>query len=290
LAVSAPTERDSFCGMKLAGKVLVVTGGGNGIGREIVLHALQRGARVAAIDLRRESLDETAALAGAAAPLSTHVVDITDRARCAALPSEVVARHGAVDGIINNAGILHPFSRIADLELEAIERVVNVNFYGTLNMITAFLPTLRERPEAHIANVSSMGGFLPVPGQAIYCATKAAVKMLTEALYGELLDTNIGVSVVMPGAIRTDIMKNSGLSTPGMAEAAAQSHAMTEPAQAARIILDGIEHGRLHVFVGADSRFMHLALRLAPKRAVRQMSRLILKQMKPLLDRPLLAG
>ena len=81
---------------------------------------------------------------------------------------------------------------VEDLDYATIERVLNVNLMGTIYLVKAFLPHLKARPEAHIANVSSMGGFLPVPGQVMYGASKAAVKLLTEGLYAELLDTNVG--------------------------------------------------------------------------------------------------
>jgi short-subunit dehydrogenase len=97
------------------------------------------------------------------------------------------------------------------LPYDAIERVLNVNLYGVIYMTKAFLPHLLTRPEAHIVNVSSMGGFFPVPGQSLYGASKAAVKLLTEGLYSELIDTNVRVTAVFPGAIATNISQNSGL-------------------------------------------------------------------------------
>jgi short-subunit dehydrogenase len=126
-----------------------------------------------------------------------------------------------------------------------------------------------------------MGGFLPVPGQTIYGASKAAVKLMTEGLYAELLETNVGVSVVMPGAVRTDITAHSGVSTPASAGAddSAQSRRITEPDEAARIIVDGIESNRLHIYVGRDARLMNLLNRLAPRRS----THLIQRQMKQLL-------
>jgi short-subunit dehydrogenase len=93
----------------------------------------------------------------------------------------ITVRHH-VDGLINNAGIIHPFVKLNDLSCEAIVRVVNAIFYGTLYMTKSLLPHLPGEPEAHIVNVSSMGGFVPVPGQTIYGATKAAVKLMTEGL------------------------------------------------------------------------------------------------------------
>ena len=265
--------------MKVRGKVVVVTGAGSGMGRELTLALLRRGARVAAVDVRPEGLAETAALAAAGERLTTHVVDITDRAACEALPDEVIARHGAVDGLVNNAGIIQPFVTIEDLDDATIERVLNVNLMGTIHMVKAFLPHLRARPEAHIANVSSMGGFLPVPGQVMYGASKAAVKLLTEGLYAELLDTNVGVSVIMPGAVATNITENSGVAAPVADAATASSYPTTSAPDAARIMVEGIEAGRLHIFVGRDSRLMNAATRIAP----RQATHLIQKQMKKLM-------
>jgi len=172
---------------------------------------------------------------------------------------QVVASLGPVDGIVDVAGIIQPCVRINDLDWETIERVVDVNLYGTLHMIKAHLPHLPERPEAHITNVSSMGGFLPVPGQSIYGATKAAVKLLSEGLYAELIDSNVGVSVVMPGGVSTEITANSGVDVPAGA---------------------GSADDKLHVYVGKDSVAMSIATRLAPKQA----THLIQRQMQGLLS------
>jgi NAD(P)-dependent dehydrogenase (short-subunit alcohol dehydrogenase family) len=192
--------------MKVKEKVIVVTGGGSGMGRELVLLLLQKGARIAAVDINPDTLQETVSLAlNSKDRVSTHVTNITDKNAVEALPDQVIAAHGAVDGLINNAGIIQPFVRINDQDYDAINRVLNVNLYGLIYMTKAFLPYLLKRPEAHIVNTSSMGGFLPVPGQTIYGASKAAVKLLTEGLNSELLDTSVRVTVVFPGAIATNI-------------------------------------------------------------------------------------
>ena len=151
--------------MKVKGKVLVVTGAGSGIGRAVALEAIRRGARVAAVDINQETLDETAAQAHAADWFSTHVVNITDKLAVLALPAAVAAHHGAVDGLVHCAGIIQPFVKLKDLDDAAIERVFAVNWWGTLYLTRAFLPVLLERPEGHIVNTSSMGGFLPVPAR-----------------------------------------------------------------------------------------------------------------------------
>ena len=266
--------------MKFEDKVVTVTGGGNGIGLQVVLELLRRGASVAAVDVRPESLDETATLADAGEKLSTHVVDITDRAATEALPAAVLAAHGAVDGVINVAGIIQPFVLLDDLDYDVIERVINVNLYGTIHVDKAFLPHLLERPEAHLANVSSMGGYLPVPGQTIYGASKAAVKLLTEGLYAELIDSSVSVSVVFPGPVSTGITDNSGVETPG-GEAAENSRIPTiSPEEAATILLDGMEEDQLHIYLGRMAGLMNVANRVAPKRS----THLIYRQMKSLLE------
>src|SRR5690606_41412023 len=119
--------------MKVQNKVIIVTGGGNGIGRELVLHLLSKGASVAAVDIDKNGLQQTTALAGDRAKrLSTHVVNIADKQAVTDFAGQVIAQYGAADGIINNAGVIQPFVRLNDLDYDVIERVMNVNFYGTL--------------------------------------------------------------------------------------------------------------------------------------------------------------
>lgn len=265
--------------MKVQNKVIVVTGGGSGMGREIVLNLLAKGASVATVDINEAALQETVKLAGdREEKLAAFVLNIADKEAVEALPAKVIARFGAVDGIINNAGIIQPFVRLNDLNFDAIERVLNVNLFGTLYMVKAFLPHLLKRPEAHVANTSSMGGFLPVPGQTIYGASKAAVKLLTEGMYAELLNTNVKVTVIFPGAIGTNIAANSGVSISAPTDA--RSSIKPLPAnKAAQIIVDAIEHDRYSVLVGSDAKFMDFIYRLNPKGA----AGFIYKQMKSLL-------
>lgn len=270
--------------MKANNKVIVVTGAGNGMGREITLLLLSIGARVAAVDINERALEETAELADDKKDkLSLHMVNIAEKESVLALVDEVIKKHTVVDGLINNAGIIQPFVRVNDLSYEVVQRVLNVNFCGTLYMTKAFLPLLLERPEAHIINISSMGGFLPVPGQTIYGATKAAVKLLTEGLHAELLNTNVEVSVVFPGAIGTDIAAHSGIDTRAMMESSSKSNKKgikpLAPAEAARIIINGMEKNKYSIFVGNDSKMMDLFYRLSSKRA----TRFITKQMESLL-------
>ncbi|WP_338876835.1 SDR family NAD(P)-dependent oxidoreductase [Spirosoma sp. SC4-14] len=268
--------------MQIANKTFVVTGAGSGIGRELTLQLLKKGANVAGVDIHPNTLHDTQQLAGddhkcfMAFPL-----DITDREAVGQLPQAVVGHFGAVDGLINNAGIIQPFKPVQELTMDEIDRVLHVNFYGTLYLTKAFLPLFLERPEAHIANVSSMGGFLSVPGQTIYGAAKAAVKLFTEGLYAELINTQVNVTVIFPGAIATNITENSGLGKPkASSNSASESKIKPLPApKAAQIILDAIEKNKFRVTVGSDARFLDLLYRFNPKYA----TNLIQKKMKSLL-------
>ncbi len=259
-------------------KVVAVTGAGSGMGREIALELLRRGARVAAVDINEATLAETESLApGARDAIATYTVNITDRAAVEALPLAVVDRFGAVDGIINCAGIIQPFVRLNDLDYAAIDRVFDVNFRGTLYMTKTFLPWLLKRPEAHIVNISSMGGFMPVPGQTAYGASKAAVKLLTEGLHSELAGTSVRVTVVFPGAVATNITVNSGVAVPAVA--GGRQHKTLAADKAARIILDGMEQNEFRVLVGSDATMLDRFYRLHPRRA----AAFLAGQMKDLL-------
>lgn len=267
--------------MRTAERVFVVTGGGNGIGQQVVLTLLRRGSRVAAVDLNGEGLKETARLAGAGDRVSLHTANVTDVDQVQELPEAVMAAHGAVDGVLNVAGIVQRFVPFSQLTMADIERVMNVNFYGVVATCQAFLPHLMNRPEAALVNVSSMGGFLPVPGQTIYGASKAAVKLLTEGLRSELTNTPVTVTVVFPGAVGTNITRNSGVSVPGAAQAEAQpERKTTSPHDAAETIVRGMEKGAYRVFIGNDARGLDALTRLAPERAMG----MIAKQMSDLLS------
>ncbi len=238
--------------MKVRGKVILVTGGANGMVRELVLNLVKKGAKVIAVDVNPQGLAETKSIADHySADIATFVVDITNREMIACLTNDIINSFGQLDGIVNNAGIIQKFCHIKDMPIKDVERVMNINFYGTYNMIDAFLPHLMKRPEAHIVNVCSMGAFLPVPGQSLYGASKAAVRALTEGLMSELKGTHVHVSEVFPGAIKTDIKKNSGLKEDG--ETAENTKMkLTLPSEAAATIVKGMEHNKQKIIVGKD--------------------------------------
>lgn len=251
--------------MKVQDKVFVVTGAGNGMGRELTLQLLKKGAKVAIADINEAGLEETIKLANIdSSRIFAHKLDISNKEEVFKFPELVISVFGQVDGVINNAGIIHAFIPVKELDIETCERVMRINFFGTLYMTKAFLPYLAERPEAHLANVSSMGGYMPFPGQTLYGCSKAAVKLLTEGLQSELQGTNIGVTILYPGAVNTNIMNNSGLNVNKAELEKGSSMQMLTADKAAVIMIDAIEKNKKRVTVGKDSTMLDKLYRLAP--------------------------
>jgi short-subunit dehydrogenase len=164
------------------------------------------------------------------------------------------------------AGIIHQFKPISELTFDEIERVMNVNFWGTVNTVKTFLPALLERPAASVVNVSSMGALVPFPGQSAYGASKAAVKLFTEGLYAELRGTSVAVTVVFPGAVGTNITANSGVQMPGSAAGSAAMK-MTTAVSAGAQIVEAIEKGSYKVRIGGDAKLLDRMSRLMPQRS-----------------------
>lgn len=267
--------------MDVTGKVLVVTGGGSGIGREVVLNLLRKGATVDALDLRQAGLDETAKLAGEhATDLTGHQVDVSDADALAATVDTIIASRGAVDGVLNVAGIIQHFVEVNDLTEAEMQKVMAVNFWGPVHLTKALLPHLLTRPEACVVNVSSMGALAPVPGQTLYGASKAAIKLFTEGLYAELRDTKVSVTVVFPGAVATDIATNSDAALAGQSADSAAATKITSAVDAAEQIVTGIEKGSYRVVIGSDARMLDRLSRLSPQRA----TDMIAKKMASLLQ------
>jgi NAD(P)-dependent dehydrogenase (short-subunit alcohol dehydrogenase family) len=246
----------------LRGKVVVVTGAGSGIGRALALALVQRGAEVSISDVNEQSLAETVALLRGGAQVSSHVVDVSDRAAWTRYAAAVEQRHGGADVIINNAGVAVRAS-IEDIDYEDFEFVMNVNFWGVVYGTKAFLPLLRKRAAGHVVNISSINGMVPFANQSPYNSSKYAVLGFSETLMQELRGQPIRVTCVHPGGIRTNIVRNGR----GLNEGDAvrfDKIAKTSAEDAAEQILRGVEKDRERVYVGVDAKVMAASKRLAP--------------------------
>ncbi|MEZ4289695.1 MAG: SDR family oxidoreductase [Myxococcota bacterium] len=202
----------------LDGRVVVVTGAASGFGRLVAGKSAARGARVVAGDANEAALEETVAgIRDAGGRIEPFVVDVCDRARVMALAARAVEVFGALDVMVNNAGVM-PLAFFADHAeaAPAWERCIDVNFKGVLNGIVAAWDPMIAQGRGHVVNVSSIYGNHPVAGAAVYGATKAAVNFLSEALRQEsqgrikvttirptgVPTTGLGAGVVNPAAIQ----------------------------------------------------------------------------------------
>ena len=252
-------------------RVAVVTGAGSGIGRATSVALARRGAHLAVLDLSEQRAAETADLVrehGRRA--SVHVADVRDHHRLEAVADDVIDHHGACHILVNNAGVTSA-GGFEDESLDDLRWIVDINVWGVVHGCRAFLPALRAADEGHIVNLSSMVGLLGLPHNAAYSLTKGAVRSFSEAFRAELVTTDIGLTVVFPGAIRTDITNTARGSHAARLASMGNSRlapvAMRPPDAVARRIIHAIEHDRARVTVGPDARAVDLLTRIYPGRS-----------------------
>lgn len=257
----------------LKGKNAVVTGAGSGIGRELALQLSGLGALVILTDVDEKGLDATCAMikkrGGQCHP---HVFDVSDRKSVYTFAGEAVKKHGYVDILINNAGrSMHGW--IEDVTYESFELIMAINFWGVVYCTKAFLPHLLTRPEASVVNLSSVYGILAIPSKAVYSVTKFAVRAFSEALRQELYGTNVKVSCVHPGGVRTGNIRNRRWDLKpdekrDVDEEERRFHetARTSAVEAASAIIKGMMKGKPRILVGPDAFLMSIISRLMPAR------------------------
>lgn len=186
---------------------MVVTGASRGIGRAVAEQAARRGARVGLVARSGAELDEVLAAIGGAGAVA--VADVAARDEVADAIRSIEAALGGVDILVANAGI-GAYGPFADLDVDDIERLVQVNVLGTVYPIKAVLPGMIERRRGHIAVISSVAGRFGSPFEGAYAATKFAQVGLVEALSVELSAHNVGVSVINPGVVDTSFFDARG--------------------------------------------------------------------------------
>ena len=250
--------------------VAVITGAGSGIGRCLTQQLAAMGSGLAISDVNEKALAETVSLLGSPKrKVTQHVVNVAEEAGMKAFAEEVAAQHGRATVLFNNAGVAL-LGMFEELSIEDIRWLLDINFWGVIYGTHYFLPLLKEEKRAHIVNMSSVFGLVGVVGQTAYCASKFAVRGFTESLRHEMEGTNIFVTSVHPGGIRTPIAKHA---RPGArASATLQSEsiarfdrvAITTPEVAAARILQGVERCEGRVLIGGDCKSVDILQRLRP--------------------------
>lgn len=273
-----------------AGKIAVVTGGGTGMGRELVRQLALAGADVAFCDIAPETMAETAAIVADQAPgvrCLTHRVDVSIEAELLAFRDRITAGFDTdhVHALFNNAGIAGGGSMFTATR-ESWEKTFDVDWYGVYYGCRTFLPLLASAPEGAVVNTSSVNGFYAAIGperpHTAYSAAKFAVKGFTEALQEDLKVNapHVSAHVVMPGHIGTKIVSNTtriqeAEPTPEEAEflLAVAEHFETQAPmtaeEAARVILDAVTAGEWRILVGDDAHELDRRVRDDPEGAYR---------------------
>jgi NAD(P)-dependent dehydrogenase (short-subunit alcohol dehydrogenase family) len=193
------------------GKIAVITGGASGIGYAIAERAGAEGMSVVLLDVDEPALaDAAGALAAAGIPVHTVAVDVSDRAAMVAAAERIGSEVGEVWLLVNNAGVFlaSPFLEMTPQQWEFI---VGVNLWGVVHGLDAFLPGMVARDSGHVVNTSSVDGIVTVPNATAYNAAKHAVTALSETLFRELeaAGSHVGVSVLCPGAVATNIVQSA---------------------------------------------------------------------------------
>jgi len=258
----------------ISGSAAAVTGAASGIGRALALELAARGCDLALADRDEGGLQGVAAEIGRGGnrKVSVHRVDVGEPDQIGAFAEAAIAAHPGLNILVNNAGValLGAFNEIDQAQMDWL---MNINFWGVVHATRAFLPYLSRQPAAHIVNLSSLFGLIAPPGQTAYCAAKFAVRGFSESLRHELQMANspVRLSVVHPGGVATNIVRNSRTGT-GVTDNARRAQsidrfdavAKTTPPVAARRIIEGIEKNAPRILIGNDARFMDLLQRFRP--------------------------
>jgi short-subunit dehydrogenase len=257
----------------LEGKVVVITGAGSGIGRELALNAARRGGVLAISDWNSDGLAETVDLlkAEGVSELRADVIDVSDRAAMGEWATAVVGQFGRVNVVINNAGVTVT-GDFEEMSYEDFDWIVGINFLGVVHGTKEFLPHLIASGDGHVVNISSLFGLVSMPSQSAYNATKYAVRGFTEALREEMLISKhpVAVTCVHPGGIRTGISRNGRKTASEDADAIDRlfdTKLAKMPAEkAAEIIIAGLLKDKARLLVGLDAHIVHHFARLTGSR------------------------
>jgi len=261
--------------------VAVITGAASGIGQALAIRMAKEGiAGIAISDVNEVGLRETAsAVESLGVSVSSHVFDVSKLDAVKQFADDVLAKHGRVTHLINNAGVgvIGTFEHIS---LEDFEWLMGINFWGVVYCTKVFLPTLLTQKNAHVVNVSSVFGLIAPSEQTAYCSSKFAVRGFTESLRHELSETNVAVSCVHPGGIKTNIVRNSrvGSDTPDEWKQQGVKFfdkvAKTSAEEAADVIVRGIKARDPRILIGKDAQAISMFSRLFPKRYLTIIERL----------------
>jgi 3-dehydrosphinganine reductase len=249
-------------------KKVVITGGSSGIGKSTALLLAKRGAEVCIIGRDRQKLDAAlqeirSKATGAGRKFSAVSADVSDRKQMNAAAPSIVETLGGIDILINSAGITYP-SYIDKIPDSVWDAMISVDYMGTVNAVRAFLPYFKKQRRGHIANVSSVVGYMGVFGYSAYAAAKFAVVGFSECLRQDLLSYNINVSVIYPPDTDTPQWREENKIKPPETKALSGNIRVMRPEKIATALLTGISAGKFTIVPGAMNKFTYFMNRHFP--------------------------
>lgn len=238
---------------KIAGATAFVTGGASGIGLAIAEALIGEGARVMITDIDQAALDR--AVAGLGPDAASVLLDVRDRDGWGAAKAAVEARFGPVDILVNNAGIGPDGHALSDMDPVAFDRVIAIKLTGTFNGIATFGAGMRDRGNGHILNTASMAGLIANAKLGAYTASKFAVVGMSEVLRAEMAPYGVGVSVLCPGLVRTNLGATTTAAGSDRAHAGLPTtDAGLDPAIVGALAIQGIRANALHIVTHGEHR------------------------------------
>ncbi|TXF89536.1 SDR family oxidoreductase [Neolewinella aurantiaca] len=249
-------------------KVVVITGAGSGIGRELARQLAREGAIFVLNDWNQDSLMAIWEELPEAARGYMEAFDVGDRQAVEGFAGAARKALGRIDVVFNNAGLTQQITPVIYGTIEDYEKILQVNLWGVIYGSLAFLPHLREHGDGCLVNISSVFGLMGCPGQAPYCVSKFGVRGFTETLRVEMRGTGLQVVCVHPGGIKTNIARHALVSNETDHERFVTRFdklAKTTASQAAEIIISGIKRGKSRITIGSDARLIDKITRLMPE-------------------------
>ncbi len=246
-------------------RIVLLTGAAGGIGSALARTFAAAGAHLALVDRDEAGLTELASNLPSTAKASVHAFDLSDVSRLETLVADVLAGHGRIDVLVNNAGItVH--GTFADHTETDLDRVLDINLRAPIHLTRLVLPHLRKSSGSHLVLLSSMAGGLAFPFQSAYSASKFGLRGFGAALRIELASEDIGVTTVMPGTIATRFLANAASHDEGTSTqlSALMQRFGTRPERVAKAVLRAIRRNRATMRVGWDSHLMGFVGWIAP--------------------------
>lgn len=246
-------------------KKAIITGAGSGIGQALSIALANKEAHLILVDISESGLNETKNLIkNTDSIIETHIVDLGDKEQIHSFSKQILEQYHNIDFLFNIAGIAAD-GTFEEITEETFEKIMKINFMSQVYLMKAFLPSMKKDEKTYIVNMSSLTGKTAFAKQSAYSASKFAIRGLSNVIAYEMEDSNIQISVIYPGSVNTNIIKN-GITT-HKTDKTKERSSITKgmsPKDAVAEILRGIENGKREIIIGKDAKKVLFLAKLFP--------------------------